>query len=263
MHSIYVMAAVTIVVSAAVWGAMLYVLPGRTTRYLWPALLGLPLSAVVNLVVKRPVGTAVADGAGIDLEAATSAPWWFIAFLLLLPPVSEELVKVLPLVWDRARCLVTDGESALWTGAALGIGFGLGEAGYVAFGVAQSPDYSHLPWYAFTGFFYERLAVCYGHGVMTAIAVVGMRRGARWGLIGLSAAMGLHVLGNLGAFLLQFDLIGEQAAGLWFVAVLIGMTFAFETMRRRVGARPLGEDPDELCYYTRPGGSDERSKLKA
>lgn len=251
MHGIYPMAAVTVVAAAVIWGAMLYVLLNRTTRYLWLVLLGLPLSAAINLGVKRPIGTAVASWAAADLDVLHVAPVWFLVFLLLLSPVTEELGKLAPLLLGPARRLVMDGPSALWVGAALGIGFGIGEAAFLAEGVARSGQHGDLPWYAFTGFFYERIAVTFGHGVMTAIAVAGLWRGGAWRLAGLVMAMCLHAVANIGAFLYQLDLLTEQWSGLWFVTALIVMTSLFEGLRRRLSALPLGADPAEIHYYAR------------
>ena len=51
---IYIMAAVTLLLSAALWGGLLYVISGRNKKLLWLLLPGLPLSAFANLAVKRP-----------------------------------------------------------------------------------------------------------------------------------------------------------------------------------------------------------------
>jgi len=69
-------------------------------------------------------------------------------------------------------------------GLCTGVSFGLGEALFVAYAVAQNPAYAYLPWYAYTGYFSERLMACFAHGVLTAVLVIGMQReGGSSGLV--------------------------------------------------------------------------------
>lgn len=253
MADIAIAAVVTVVVSALVWGAVLYVLPGRTTRYLWLVLPALPLSTAVNLAVKRPLGLGVAEVAGIPPEPPGAAPLWYLAFVFLLSPVAEELAKLAPLGLRRVRRVAATAEQALWTGMALGIGFGIGEAVYLAYGVGQDPQFASTPWYAFVGFFNERLAVCFGHGVMTAVAVVGLVQGGRRRWTGPATAVGLHALANVGAFLYQVDLVGQAAAGWAFVAALILLTAVFERLRRSLGR---ARTPASRVYYERQERSE-------
>jgi hypothetical protein len=166
--------------------------------------------------------------------------------------VFEEATKLLPLLLPRVRGLLADRSSALWAGMALGIGYGLGEAAYLAYGIARNPHYAHLPWYLFTGYFGERLVVCFLHGVMTAVAVSGVRRGFRQGLLGYLAAMGLHGLINIGAALYQFKLIPLAATQLPFIASLILLVIIFERLRRTASREPGSADKaEEVVYYQR------------
>ena len=90
MPPIYIMAAITVVVAAAFWGGLIYALTGRDKGYLWLLPTGLPLSALVNQFIKRPLIVAVGGAAGIPPGLGLTTPLWFILFLWMVPPVTEE-----------------------------------------------------------------------------------------------------------------------------------------------------------------------------
>ncbi len=255
---IYIMAAITLALSAALWGGLVYTLSGRNKRLLWLLLPGLPLSAVVNLAIKRPLilwlGTIghVAPGQGL------ATPLWFIVALSLVPPVTEEAIKVLPLLLPVVRRQVDSRSSAMWVGISLGIGFGLGEAAYLAYNVAQVPEYATYPWYAFTGYLGERMVVSLAHGLLTMLVVVGIWHGGPRALGGYLSAVLIHLLMNLGAILFQLDVIPAPAAGLSLLAALILLAVLFERLRRQ--AVREGEDREqaqEVVYFVRQGGNEE------
>jgi hypothetical protein len=254
---ITVMAGITLVASAALWGGLVYCFSGRDRRYLWLLLPGLPLSALVNQFVKRPLIVAVGEGAGVAPGLGLETPWWFLLFVWLVPPVTEEAIKLAPLLMPWARRGPTGRSCALWTGMALGIGFGLGEAASIAYGIARSPAYAGYPWYAFTGYLSERLIVCFCHGVMTAVAVEGLRAGWGRALGGYSAAVGLHALLNAGAMLGQLGVISMTWASLSLVVPVVLVAFIFERQRRRAGLE--GEsvaDRTEVVYFRRDPDGD-------
>ncbi len=246
------MAGITLVTSAALWGGLVYRFSGRDRRYLWLLLPGLPLSALVNQVVKRPLIVAVGEGAGVPAGLGLETPLWFLLFLWLVPPVTEEAIKLAPLLVPWARRGLTGRSGALWTGMALGIGFGLGEAAWIAYGIARSPAYAGYPWYAFTGYLSERLIVCFCHGVMTAVAVEGLRAG-RWRAFGgYLAAVGLHALLNAGAMLGQLGVISMTWASLSLLAPVMLLAFLFERLRRRAALEgESGADTGEVVYFRR------------
>lgn len=230
MTDIWPMAVITIVLAAAIWGGMIYLLSGRTTKYLWLILPGLPLSAVVNILIKGPLAAVVAGAAGISPQLSTATPLWFLLFALLLAPVTEEAIKVAPLLAPQLRRLVSGSAGALWTGMALGVGFGIGEAVFLAYSIWLSPAYAGLPWYAFTGFLQERIITCFLHGVMTAVLVTGLLRGAKGLLLGYLAAVGLHALLNTSALLYQIGAIGIAATQIVFYLVVIAFVGLFLRM---------------------------------
>ena len=256
MPPITLMAAITLVVAAALWGGVIYVLTGRDKGYLWLLLPALPLSALVNWFVKRPLMLAVGQAAGIATGLGPVTPLWFIVFLWLAAPVTEEAIKVVPLALPRARRRLTGLSGALWTGMALGVGFGLGEALWIAYGIARSPAFAEYPWYAFTGYFGERLVVTFCHGVMTAVVVAGLLRGPGRAPAGYLAAVGLHAFLNAGAVLAQLGLISVTAAGLVVLVPAGLLAFIFERMRRAAAGDAASEArAAEVVYFRR--GSDE------
>ena len=217
MPGIYGMALITLAVSAALWGGLLYVMSGRQRRHLWLLLPGLPLSAVVNLLVKAPLAVLVGRAAGLPPQFVPGAPLWFLIFLFMLAPVFEEAIKVAPLLIPRVRAFLGSPMDALRAGMALGIGFGLGEAAYLAYAVAQAPQYAGLPWYIFGGYAMERLFTCFVHGVMTTVVVMGLQRGGRRAVLGYLAGVGLHAATNVLAVLYQ---VGMASAGVTEIALL-------------------------------------------
>jgi len=237
------MAVITVVLSAALWGAFLYTYSGRSWRFLALVPLGLPLSALVNLGVKGPLAAGVGAAAGIESGLGLETPAWFLVFLFLLSPVFEELIKVLPAALPAVRRRMSSPVDAFLAGLALGIGFGIGEAAYLGWQIGASGAYEMYPWYAFTGFLGERLVVVFAHGFMTAVFLwlaAGKRPTA-----GFLAAAGAHAVLNAGAMLYQLGLAPEWAAGLSLVVTLIGCALVFERIRPRVPRASA----DEVVYY--------------
>lgn len=144
--------------------------------------LALPLSPIVNVLIKAPLynmlllsSGAVGDTAKLTLTV--------IILTLLLVGFTEEAMKITPLlarnIWRlcRQRRLYS-----LIVGWCLGVGFGISEAWYIAYGVSLSPEIGGYPFYMYSGYIVERVAVAFIHGGMTMIAVYG----AHWGLKGLT-----------------------------------------------------------------------------
>jgi hypothetical protein len=256
MPPIYIMAAITLAVSAALWGGLLYVFSGRQRRYLWLLLPGLPLSAVVNLAIKRSLVVGVGEAAGIAPGLGLDTPLWFITFVALVAPVTEEAIKVAPLLLRPVRRAITGPASAVWAGFGLGVSYGLGEAAFLAYGIAGAPAYAGYPWYAFTGYLGERLMVCFAHAVMTAIVVAGWQRGGWRLVLAYLGAVGLHTFLNLGAVLAQLRVISPAVAGLTILIPLVLLALVLEWLRRAAGASAEGKAlAGEVVYFRREGGA--------
>jgi PrsW family intramembrane metalloprotease len=237
----------TLVASTALWVSMLWAYSGRTMRFVRLVPLGLPLSAAVNLLVKGPLGEGVGELAGIEPGLGTETPVWFLLFLFALAPVFEELAKAAPALLPVLRRSVRDPDKAFWTGMALGIGFGLGEAAYLGWQIAASGAYEQYPWYAFTGFFGERLLVVFIHGFMTALfLLIAARHRPVFGFLAAAAA---HAVLNSGAMLFQLELVPEWVASLTLVATLTASVVLFERIRPKA-TRQRAESTDFVYYST-------------
>ena len=250
MPGIYVMAVFTIFGTAILCIATLNYLTQSDRRYYWLILSGLPLSFIVNRLIKIPFITSTAALAGIPLKLSSDAPLWFILVIWLTSPVFEEAIKMLPIVMSIGRKFLGVGFQALYAGLALGLGFGLGEAAYLAYGIAQSPDYNQLPWHVFTGFASERLIVTFGHGLMTSLAILGLHRGGRNALFGYLSAVGLHALINLGPILAALKLIPAAVSSIESYAVILAAFFIFQK-NMRILKKISGTEPVEKIYFQR------------
>lgn len=234
MPGIYVTAGLTIVVTGLLCIATLNSSMKSGHRSAWFILAGLPLSFIVNRFIKTPIIVSIAAWTGIPLQLHPDTPLWFIGLIWLNAPIFEEAIKMLPAVLRIRRKFRGDAFQALSSGLALGMGFGLGEAAYLAYGLAQVPAYNQLPWYMFAGFATERLIVTFAHGLMTSIAVLGLYYGRRNALSGYLTAVGLHALINLGPILLALKLIPSGIASMeTYLAILVAF-MVFQNHRRRI-----------------------------
>src|SRR5262245_12311504 len=120
MPGIYPMAFLTITGSALLGVAYLNVMSRQPRHYLWLLLVGLPLSTVVNLWVKRPLILGTGALLGIPPGLGAGTPSWFIGFAWLAGPICEEAIKVTPLLIPRVRAFLATPVEALWAGFALG-----------------------------------------------------------------------------------------------------------------------------------------------
>jgi hypothetical protein len=248
MHGIWIMAAITLALSVVVWGGLIFIISRRDPRYLLLALLGLPLSAIVNLLIKAPLITAVTRSGGIT-TGLSAAPVWFVIFFALVPPVTEELIKVVPLLIPQAKRLLERGLGAFSAGIALGIGFGIGEAIYVAYNVSNSFVYAGMPWYVFTGYLFERFTVTFMHGVITAIFVLGLARGGWRIAAGFLGAVFLHLLLNAPIILNIRGLFSPTAMALAFQFTLIAMAGIFALLYRQARRQSNVHGPEVQKTY--------------
>src|SRR5512146_2901445 len=120
---IYVAAVITLVVSVALWSGLIYLFTGHQKRYFWLLILGLPLSAIANLLLKPQAVILIGQAAHVQPYLGLAAPVWFLAFKVLVTPLVEEPVKALPLLFRPVREMVTSRASALWAAFALGVSF--------------------------------------------------------------------------------------------------------------------------------------------
>lgn len=250
MPGIYTMAVLTMVGTAILCITFLNHLTHSDRRYYWLLLAGLPLSFLVNYWIKVPVLTSIAAWTGIPLRLGPAVPMWFIVLIWLNSPVFEECIKVLPVAIPASRIFLKDASSSLCAGLALGMSFGLGEAAYLAYGIAQSATYNQLPWHMFMGFASERLIVTFGHAFLTSLVVLGLHYGRQKVLFGYLSAVGLHALINLGPILLALKLIPQAASSMGSYAAILAAFVIFQ--KNEHAARKMDEkEPYEIVYFER------------
>jgi uncharacterized membrane protein YhfC len=250
MPGIYIIAVLTIVVTVLICVTTLNQLTQSAHRYDWLILAGLPLSLIVNRFIKIPLITSLAAWTSTPLRLGPDMPLWFIILIWLNSPIFEEAIKILPMLLPISRVFLHDPSQSLWAGLALGMGFGLGEAVYLAYGIAQNPAYNQLPWHTFTGFASERLVVTFAHGLMTSITVLGLHYSKRKALFGYLTAVGLHALINLGPVLSALRLIPATVSSMGtYIAILT----AFVIFQKNIsGAKKIsGSAKEEIIYFER------------
>jgi uncharacterized membrane protein YhfC len=248
MPTIYGMAVPTLLVIAILCVITLHSLTKGDHRYYWLVIGGLPLSLVVNKFIKVPFLTRIAAGTGTSLQLDLSTPAWFILLILLNAPLFEEAIKALPIFFLKRRYFSETGIKSLYAGLALGLGFGIGEAAYIAYGIAQSPAYSSVPWYMFTGYATERIIVTFAHGFLTSLTLFGLQREGRNLWLGYVSAVGLHALINLGPVLLALKLIPSAVASLGTYLSIAATFMIFERNLRSL-RKESGIQPEEIVYF--------------
>jgi len=231
LHPIYIAALIATATSALLWGGLAYWFSKRKWMYLALMLITLPFSAIVNLWIKKPVYEFLLSSLDIS-ELSMTSPVWFLVFVLFLSPVTEEAVKLSPLLAKQVRRMI-DRSSALWTGMGLGMGFGIGEIWYLAWGFSMVPGLAGYPFYYFGGFIWERVTVVFIHGVMTAVAVTAFTKRGKGLLTGYIGAVFLHAFTNIGAMLYQTRLWDETLASLYLLLPAVVAILIFEHLRKK------------------------------
>ena len=231
MTGIWPMAALTVVASIGVWGGLLWAMSGGDRRLVSPFWAALPLSAMVNVAIKSGLIEGVAWLAGISGPLGLEMPLWFLAFALMLAPVTEEAMKAVPVVVRKTREILAEPQGPMHVGMAIGLGFGVGEAIYLAWGISSSGQYAGEAWYTFGGFFAERLVVCLLHASLTAVLLYFAAKG-RW-ILGYGLAVSGHAVANFGALLFQAGVAGMGFTTAWLAVTIVLSAGVFEWLRKR------------------------------
>ena len=225
MAGIIPAAVIAALAAAGIYGGALALIAPRPERGLLLALLllELPMSAATFFLVRRPLDAA--------LHGALGDSGLYRALTTLYAPLTEEPAKLWPLLLPPLARRVTR-EGAMRAGAALGLGFGLGEIGLLARLILVEPRYAGIPWYQFTGFINERWMVCLIHAAFTAVAVCAWRRWRGGLALGLPLAMALHFLLNIAIVVVRLSPLGRYpvvastllslwVAGFWCGAIVL------------------------------------------
>lgn len=253
VHPIYIMALPTSVVALALWGAFLWQISPRDDRrlsILAMLLIGLFMSPLAFYAVRVPLLLG-------PLEPILKQPGWDEgswpivrdAVRLCFAPLTEEPAKLMPwlVLLAAGAPLAPTRRMIAPLALAAGLGFAVGEIWLVAhlIAVANDPKLAALPWYAFGGFFSERLMTCLAHALFALPAVILSRRGWRWGGAGLALGMALHWISNSPIVLMHRGVFGkspEVAAAvvqvwlivisLWSLVLLAGLAVGRKMLRK-------------------------------
>jgi hypothetical protein len=214
---IYFTAIITMVVAVAVFGTWVHKLrQPADERLLWlAAFIVLPLQPLVFYFVRVPFDHWVVA----HLGAKSTAYFWLRTFYA---PLTEEPAKLVPLLISTIRRDIRHENFARYA-LAIGLGFAIGEMWFVAERVARSPQFAHLPFYQFGGYFSERLMTCVFHSAFVSLSLWGLRRRFAFGFAGAVAA---HWLGNFPLVLMNPN-IGHLKQAARMAIVQGWLTFYF------------------------------------
>jgi hypothetical protein len=197
-------------------------------------LIALPLQPLVFYLVRLPIDVGVRSVLGL------TAAWGMVA--LFYAPLTEEPAKWLPLVVPAIRRMLTP-ANAVPLALAIGLGFGIGEIWFLTHAVIASPSYPDLPFWKFYGFVFERLEVCFLHGVFVAAPIIRLAQGKSF-WPGALAGLVLHFLANfpiypaqLGAFGLSGPVWSVLLLG-WVAALVVAGAVALEHLHRQLARAP-------------------------
>jgi RsiW-degrading membrane proteinase PrsW (M82 family) len=172
------------------------------------SVIALPLQPLAFYAVRLPL-----DG---WLRTTFGIVGWVTIASLFYAPLIEEPAKWLTAVVPAVRRGIANDPIVM--ALAVGAGFGIGEIWFLAHALISSPSYPDLPFWQFSGFMIERLAVCFLHGAFAAPAFYALARGGLFWLGGL-VGMVLHFFLNFPIYLAQTNAFGIGANG-WGVALV-------------------------------------------
>ena len=219
MHGIYIAAFLTSLLAMVGFGVVIGRLrqPARGWLLLAAVVICVPLQPLAFYWVRLPLDHWLAG----HLGRASSAYQWLVT---LYAPLTEEPAKLLVLLFPAILRDIRP-ENFPRYALAIGLGFALGEMGFIAERVSHQPALAKLPFYQFGGYINERLMTCVFHSAFVAITLSRLRRG--W-VLGLGGAMAAHWAANFPLTLMAWNVGGlgratwEVIVGLWLVALLVG-----------------------------------------
>lgn len=220
---------------AAYWIHVVYGWP--RLRWLAVVLWTFPGAFLANPLVKKPIAESLGllrlmegDGLGGRVAGAVAAN--------ALAPVVEEPWKFLPVVAAYLAGVCRGRRELLQVGLIAGLGYGIGEIWYLARALPRTPQFEagHPFWY-YSGFMTERIAVAFVHALLTAIVADALHR--RRFLFGVLTAMGYHYLLNFPAMLYQEGWLPASFASLLILAMFIAIFRHFQRIEASyIAARP-------------------------
>jgi uncharacterized membrane protein YhfC len=212
---------------------------------------------IINLLVKKPVLAHMLSRFNVSSSMATW-PWWFALLALLLVGVSEEAIKLAPVLAPSVRKEVRARNSAVPMAFAIGLGFALGEIWYLAYRIHfQDPATARLPVYMLGGFVSERIATLVLHSFFVLLALRGLLISTPRFLIGGAAAVAAHALVDATALLYQMKRISAEPAILVLMLTTIACALPFWAYGRRLTSLERSAMVAEGGRILYVGGSSE------
>jgi hypothetical protein len=166
MVSIHIAAGIVTLAAVAILLAFVFILAPRSLRssLLLLTLLEIPLQPLAFQFARLPLDRLIR--VSLDPDSIL-----YVITRTLYAPVTEELAKLLPLALIPAfRHQITRQNFPHWA-LAIGIGFGIGEAWFIASRIDSIPAFQDFPWWAFSGYMIERFMVCGIHAALTGTAL--------------------------------------------------------------------------------------------
>jgi RsiW-degrading membrane proteinase PrsW (M82 family) len=207
-------------------------------------LVALPLSFLVNLLVKKPLlDVILKNSPGVPLAhlgfPALLATW-------LLAPVTEELVKILPVAFPPIRKSLRAGPIAVGIGLVLGLGFAVSECWYLARNVVdQNPFSADLPLRQYGWFMGERLLSLTFHCTATSFIVTALGLDRTRGALAYFAMVLFHAFTNTPVVLYRSGEISIETTRLLLGVVLVAVLVLFLFLMKRFGPRNgMPTDPE-------------------
>jgi hypothetical protein len=202
-------------------------------------LIALPLQPLMIYALRLPVDGSLRSTYGI-------AAGWIAIVSLFYAPLTEEPAKWLTAAVPSVRRAIAD--DPVGVALAAGAGFGLGEIWFLTHALINSPSYPDLPFWMFAGFLFERLEVCFLHGVLLIPPFYALASGRSF-LLGGAVGMAMHFLLNFPIYLASINLFGLGANWtplllLWVLLfVVLGALLILVLRRRPRVARLATEGP--------------------
>lgn len=222
---------ITAIVVGAAYGVLIAAIAPAPYRpvLLRAALYALPLQPLAFFALRLPLDTAMVGAFGQGAARNVIA--------LLYAPLTEEPMKWAVLMLPFARKYLTP-VTAVPMALAIGLGFALGEIGFLAFQISKISAYAALPFTQFFAFGLERFLVALLHGGFIVFLAVRMALGRSiWP--GLVASLALHFLVNLPIGLVALAPPGLDRAMTTALLQLwtLGFTFALGLAVARIHVR--------------------------
>lgn len=192
-----------------------------------------PLSTIVNLSIKKEIFQTMICLFNLS-EESKFWPLWFLALANFIAPLTEEAIKLLPIIFSEVRKSLQDRTKAYIFGLLLGTGFGIGEIWYLAYSLNLSKSaLVSGPFLYLIGFFSERVGAVLIHGALTAIVFFGYNKNfIKYYFI----AVAFHYLINIGAALYQRGLLSLEISAIPIMlsaVVLFSYLFKIEKELRK------------------------------